>query len=318
MSIRLVLAVPLALGIGIPVGDAGAAPKSAPKSAAQPASIDTLRKAAVARFRGAKFAEALVLRRRIDLALAQGGYVQLRALNRYHIARCLDHLGRQREAALMLVEVVAVLRDALEGEARARLEHLRTAELGRIVARCVRSGLKVTVEGIEPVAQPCGTEWDLLEPGEYMVYWRSDSGLSRATRVDVRAGRSTPASLRLEPSPVVSDSVRWALTGGAVAALGLGAAFYGLGLDAIDDGDEAERRFHDARGRRERRDALDDTRAADDELGTWRTLSYGFGGVGVLLAGGAIWSWLATDGGGTQAVVEPQLGPAWVGATVHF
>ena len=286
-------------------------------SPAMAETVAELRAKAANHFRAGRYAEALTVHRAIGARV--GAYPQQNAFNDYRIARCLDKLGKRREAALTLVDALSVLREVNQRKARRRLKHLREKALGRIVARCSRPGVRVTIEGIEPVAQRCGTEWDLLEPGQYTLFWRGANGLSRSTTLQVRAGRLSRAVLRLEPQPVVSDTIKWSLAGGAAASLALSGAFYALGRDALDDGDEAEARFKDARTREERMAALDDAQAADDELGTWRLLTYTFLGAGVALAGATTWAFLAkSDPSEGQVAVQPQIGPGWLGATVTF
>lgn len=169
---------------------------------------------------------------------------------RFHIAMCLERLGRGREAWTELTEVAATpgLTDAQREDAQRRAEQLR-AQLATLRVEGEPEGASVRVDDALMCNLPCEVP---VDPGDHEVSIEDGSG--RAS-THVVALRGTAVAVRLaigaepepEPAPELAvdaeptpepaarrAGVGWlTITGSVVAALGAGGVI-GFGLHAED------------------------------------------------------------------------------------
>jgi len=181
---------------------------------------------------------------------------------RFHVALCLERLGRMRDAWSEMTEVAATtgLTDAQRRDAMRQVDRLR-GELVTLRIDGEPAGASVRVDERPLCTLPCEVP---VDPGDHDVVIENESGRSSAHVSGLRGG-SVAVRLRIEPTQTVSPvlpaavvpvdepvaqpiapveappstprargGVGWLLvTGSVVAAIGIG-GIIGLGLHATD------------------------------------------------------------------------------------
>lgn len=129
-----------------------------------------------------------------------------------------------------------------------------------------------------------------------------------------------------EPQPVIAPppapdyTAAWILTASAVAAIGAAVAFEVLAFDAIEARDAAADDYGAARDEAGRIRAAEAVGRHDGIAEVRFEVGYVMGGVGALLAAGALWAWLDPPLSGERAEaggvsIAPSLDGMWVRMT---
>lgn len=241
------------------------------------------------------------------------------AIVRFNLGRCYDELGRS-------VEALQAYRRSLEGPLDAQLadpirERVRALEseaLGRILVRCASPTPGTTVEIVgQGEREGCGHTFVGVAPGPHVVLARSPDGREQRVPAEVVAGATSEVTVLAVDRDDGANVLAWSLTGGAVLVLGGGLALNLAGFDALDEADALTAQIADASGP-EKQDLVVERDAADDRARTYAAASYALFAVGGLLAGGAVWAWIAGGGDDATAAVTPWVGPSGVGLVGHF
>lgn len=258
---------------------------AAPPAVAAPSRLDAETREAVAaagrHFSAGRYAEALDALRRIEDRVPEDASV------RWNIARCLEELGRPREAIAAFERARALSADDADRDAAdGRIAALRARLPGALWIVC--EGGTVRVDGLDPAA--CPARWDAVPPGRRAGRVEGPGGARGFTAV-VRPDEVT--RLRVEaPAPAaVEGPARWP----AWVAVALAAGAAAGGVVAMRAADEAAAEAAGA-AERGRYDGL----RADYDRAT--TLGYAAYGVSAALLGLGAWLWLDPPGGdGAQA-----------------
>lgn len=126
----------------------------------------------------------------------------------------------------------------------------------------------------------------------------------------------TPAPV-VAPAPVPDYTAAWILTGSAVAVLGASAVFQVMAFDAIEQRDAAADDYGAAQSESERIRAAEAAGRLDGVADVRFDVGYAMGGIGAVLAAGALWAWLdpPVEGGGGISVAPTfdgmQVRMAW-------
>jgi hypothetical protein len=246
-----------------------------------------------------------------------------------HIARCLDKLGRLREAAEVYRVVIAteLASDAPEVHREARKQAVpelaqvldATPTLRVTVTGSGANDATVTIDDRAVDKTALGTD-NPIDPGHYRV--EASVGDRKVAR-DVDVARGVHERLTLElaateltptPTPEASPGMPYRIAGWASIALG-GAGFSLASIMGVlvlgDEADLLER----CPERRCLPDVHDDARAFDTKR-TLTTAGFIIGGVGV--AAGITLLLLAPGEETPTTGVRPLIGPGFVGAEGSF
>lgn len=240
--------------------------------AADPALQDALA-AAQAHFAARRYDQALDVLRRVEAQVGDDVSV------RWNIARCLEELGRVREAITAFEQARAVARRPADRiAADGRIEALRARMPGALIIECA-GGRAVLDDGREA---RCPARFDPIAPGR----WRGRVLADRTSTpfvATVAPGGSATIAVEVEtPSTAAPDWPIWVAIGGA-ALLAAGGIFAMVDADrhaaaAQDAIDGADRAGYDA---------------AQADYDTMVALGYTAYGLSVALAGFA--GWLIVD-----------------------
>lgn len=307
-------------------GTGAAAPSLAP-AVGQEAVEDRVRRVgreAAARFAEGEYGRALAAYEEVAglLAKLEGREVEL-AYVRYNIARCLEELGRL-EAARAAYERVdrSRLPPGYADDVPRRVAALEGRLLGALVIDCgphPDARVALPDAGREGVA--CGARVERLPPGEHRLVASRWTGERVEQRVDVPAGGerrvtiawSSGATARAPATAAPRDrTLAWVLTGAGAAALLAGGVFNGLARGDVSEGNAAYERQRTATTLADYQAAVRRTAAAYDRAEERALVSYVLFGTGALLAGGALWAWLA---GGDEAPAPRAGAPVGWGFT---
>lgn len=198
---------------------------------------------AASAFSAGDFAEALQQYQTIEPLLQDTpSRAQELAIIRFNIGRCLDKLGRPRQALL------AYLRSEtpeLPPQAMVRLKRrvgeLRRTAVGSVRTACPQGPATVKVDALQMEPSPCGAIIPDLPVGELRLLATEEAGGITRLEVTIRPGRLTEAQILFAPIAPPSSAgapdrtVAWALTGGAAAFTTAGLVFYGLATESNSD-----------------------------------------------------------------------------------
>ncbi|MEO1227855.1 MAG: PEGA domain-containing protein [Myxococcota bacterium] len=260
----------------------------------------------------ARYEEALISLRRAERKAEDAGQLDFLASIRFNIARCLEQLGRKKEA-LEAYRAYDKLPDLphRKQKAFASIEKLQADVLGVLAVTCQQEGSSVLVLEVSDAAQSCPFRSRGLDPGRYEVEVDAPGHLKSVRAVQIRAGATTAVDFDLSPQPaapptaarapgvVVADAPGpprelspwpWVTMGTGAALVGLGAVFNVIGSEQINDANELP-------PTQERADLVSGSE-------TNEALTYALYGVGAAAAaGGLVWLIIdMTSGGEAEAL----------------
>lgn len=176
---------PLALALSLAL--------ATPAAAQTPEAIQRQMDEAAAKFQAGDHAGALALLRTVD------GQIEL-PIVRFNIARCLQELGRAREA-VDAFERYLKLDDEPSRQARAReaIAKLESTALGRLAVTCSPADARVAVAGLLG-EQACPLHLRRVPVGAYEVRVSASHHAPQVARLTVRAGEEAATHVPLVPS----------------------------------------------------------------------------------------------------------------------
>ncbi len=238
------------------------------------------------------------------------------AIVRFNLGRCYDELGQKVDALeAYRRSLTGPLAAQLADPIRERVRELESAALGRILVLCDVQGATVALVGGDEQAG-CNHTFTGVAPGPHVILARSPDGREQRAPAEVVKGATVEVRV-LTPEPEGPVNVlAWSLTGGAALSFAGWLGLY-LGAEAaVEDGV----RFGNLATRDDGtfdQKFLDAQKESYDQAETLATASYVALGLGVALAAGATWAWLADDGDPSLAVT-PWIGPDGLGIVGRF
>ena len=158
--------------------------------------IDTATEA----YGAARYEEALVSLRQAERKAEEAGRLDFLASIRFNVARCLEQLGRKKEA-LEAYRAYDKLPDLphRKQKAFASVEKLQAEVLGVLAVTCQQEGSSVLVLEVSDAAQSCPFRSRSLDPGRYQVEVDAPGYMKSVRTVQVRAGATTAIDFDLPP-----------------------------------------------------------------------------------------------------------------------
>lgn len=258
---------------------------AASASAASIADAQAFVNSASQAFRKGDFAAALEALRKAEPIVAEANDPTLAAI-RFNIARCLEELGRSKEALDAYALYLRTPDDsARKSRAQLAVKSLKRKVFGGIAVTCEPAGAMVTITGLVDTPTACPVRKEEVKPGTYQVKVAFDGYTPAERELTVGAGDPTALTVALDkeakaggvvmpdmqPPAEPVDPWPWVLTGGGALAIAGGV---GLTLAAAGARDDAEAAQPGAA-----RDGFIDDFERNETL-SW--IAYGFGGAAVL------------------------------------
>lgn len=302
-------------------------------AAAQAADVDALKAEATAAMRVDDCATAATKYDALAAALASDDSRRDERLTaRFLAGVCYERLDRLADAAAAYREVVyGDPPPALLERARPRLDEIEPLLPVAVTFVCDEPGITIGFEAVPEGPKPCDAAWQLAA-GIYRGQAMAPDGRTAVLTVRVTpavpeevvvlmpagAGRKLAAPVAPEvEAPPKNRGLAWTLTGAAAAAVTGGIVFNVVARGAVDEGDAAYLRYEQARAVRNAvaaAAARDDVEAARSDAESARLTSYVLLGAGLLLTGGALWTWFDGPGlGGEAEGVSVIVGPGALG-----